>query len=171
MNNEELLNMEYDNNVSYDNKKFDVVLSINNEELAFQKEKGLFRKKLKVVDRIPVKEIKIVRNKAKIKLRRNNLIAYTKNGTCIFYAKSFVEGKKIINAVMNVLYGKGLLMRTADKSLKVAEDASSFFKRAAGVGVVVGGGYAALNKNKKSLVALAKDIKKFGKTIISIIKK
>ena len=79
---------------------------------------------------------------------------------------------------MNVLYGEGLLMRTANRSLNVAEKTTSLFKRATKIGVGFGVAYATFKKNKKTIVSAVKGIKNIGKeavngvkNIINIIKK
>ena len=56
--------------VSFDDRKFNILLTIDNEKLLFQKKKGIFKKKLVTEKEIYIKDIKI--NKDKIGVRYNN---------------------------------------------------------------------------------------------------
>ena len=56
--------------VSFDDRKFNIFLTIDNEKMLFQKKKGLFKKKLVTEKEIFIKDIKI--NKDKIGVRYNN---------------------------------------------------------------------------------------------------
>lgn len=56
--------------VFFDDRKFNILLTIDNEKLLFQKKKGIFKKKLVTEKEIYIKDIKI--NKDKIGVRYNN---------------------------------------------------------------------------------------------------
>ena len=90
-----LTNNLYEGNVSLDKGKLNIILTIDNTKLLFQKKKGLFKKQLVTVKEILIKDIKI--NKGKIGVRYNidDMTILTKSEVFKFTCSSEEEAKKI----------------------------------------------------------------------------
>ena len=98
-----LTNNLYEGNVSLDKGKLNIILTIDNTRLLFQKKKGLFKKQLVTVKEILIKDIKI--NKGKIGVRYNidDMTILTKSEVFKFTCSSEEEAKKIKDVIKKLI--------------------------------------------------------------------
>lgn len=116
----------YEGNVSLDKGKLNIILTIDNTKLLFQKKKGLFKKQLVTVKEILIKDIKI--NKGKIGVRYNidDMTILTKSEVFKFTCSSEEEAKKIkavIKKLIIVPENKKKFKKFAKGAFKVASAA------------------------------------------------
>ena len=121
-----LTNNLYEGNVSLDKGKLNIILTIDNTKLLFQKKKGLFKKQLVIVKEILIKDIKI--NKGKIGVRYNidDMTILTKSEVFKFTCSSEEEAKKIkavIKKLIIVPEKKKKFKKFAKGAFKVASAA------------------------------------------------
>ncbi len=136
-------------NVSFNNSKFDVLLSITETRMIFQKKKGLFKKKYKVVKSIIIDDIKIVDDKVKIDQKKNKIIICTKDDEITFYANSMTEAKVIVEELYKNIFGENFLERTSKKGIHILNVVKNTAKIVGGVAIATVGAYKAIKDNKE----------------------
>ena len=108
----------YEAMISLKNNRYDVLLSINEKHLLFQKKKGFINKRYKVIKDILLKDIKIVNEKVKIEQKKNNIVIYTNDEKVEFKCNNAIEGKLIIEHINKLLLKENFLERTSKKESK-----------------------------------------------------
>ena len=78
--------VRYEGMVSFKKDKFDILLTINENSLLFQK-KGLFNKKYKVVKEIVIKDIKVLKDVALVEYNNGKMTIHTMNDVFEFFVK------------------------------------------------------------------------------------
>ena len=152
-----LTNNLYEGNVSLDKGKLNIILTIDNTKLLFQKKKGLFKKQLVTVKEILIKDIKI--NKGKIGVRYNidDMTILTKSEVFKFTCSSEEEAKKIKAVIKKLII-------VAEKKKKFKKFAKGAFK-IAGAALASGAAVDVVKAIKD------KDIKSVAKAVEKVVDK
>ena len=152
-----LTNNLYEGNVSLDKGKLNIILTIDNTRLLFQKKKGLFKKQLVTVKEILIKDIKI--NKGKIGVRYNidDMTILTKSEVFKFTCSSEEEAKKIKAVIKKLII-------VPEKKKKFKKFAKGAFK-IAGAALVSGAAVDVVKAIKD------KDIKSVAKAVEKVVDK
>lgn len=152
-----LTNNLYEGNVSLDKGKLNIILTIDNTKLLFQKKKGLFKKQLVMVKEILIKDIKI--NKGKIGVRYNidDMTILTKSEVFKFTCSSEEEAKKIKDVIKKLII-------VPEKKKKFKKFAKGAFKVASAA--LVSGAAVDVVKAIKD-----KDIKSVAKAVEKVVDK
>lgn len=152
-----LTNNLYEGNVSLDKGKLNIILTIDNTRLLFQKKKGLFKKQLVTVKEILIKDIKI--NKGKIGVRYNidDMTILTKSEVFKFTCSSEEEAKKIKDVIKKLII-------VPEKKKKFKKFAKGAFKVASAA--LVSGAAVDVVKAIKD-----KDIKSVAKAVEKVVDK
>lgn len=152
-----LTNNLYEGNVSLDKGKLNIILTIDNTKLLFQKKKGLFKKQLVTVKEILIKDIKI--NKGKIGVRYNidDMTILTKSEVFKFTCSSEEEAKKIKAVIKKLII-------VPEKKKKFKKFAKGAFK-IAGAALVSGAAVDVVKAIKD------KDIKSVAKAVEKVVDK
>ena len=92
----------YENNAYYEEIRKDIKLILTDKKIVIEREKGLFKKELKLVEIIPLEDIKIYKGKIQVNRKNNIVVIQTidKNISILFDKdKSACElEREIINA-------------------------------------------------------------------------
>ena len=139
----------YEAMISLKNNRYDVLLSINEKHLLFQKKKGFINKRYKVIKDILLKDIKIVNEKVKIEQKKNNIVIYTNDEKVEFKCNNAIEGKLIIEHINKLLLKENFLERTSKKGIKILNVTKNTAKIVGGVALAVAGTYSAIKENKE----------------------
>ena len=152
-----LTNNLYEGNVSLDKGKLNIIFTIDNTKLLFQKKKGLFKKQLVTVKEILIKDIKI--NKGKIGVRYNidDMTILTKSEVFKFTCSSEEEAKKIKDVIKKLII-------VPEKKKKFKKFAKGAFKVASAA--LVSGAAVDVVKAIKD-----KDIKSVAKAVEKVVDK
>ena len=152
-----LTNNLYEGNVSLDKGKLNIILTIDNTKLLFQKKKGLFKKQLVIVKEILIKDIKI--NKGKIGVRYNidDMTILTKSEVFKFTCSSEEEAKKIKDVIKKLII-------VPEKKKKFKKFAKGAFK-IAGAALASGAAVDVVKAIKD------KDIKSVAKAVEKVVDK
>lgn len=152
-----LTNNLYEGNVSLDKGKLNIILTIDNTKLLFQKKKGLFKKQLVIVKEILIKDIKI--NKGKIGVRYNidDMTILTKSEVFKFTCSSEEEAKKIKAVIKKLII-------VPEKKKKFKKFAKGAFK-IAGAALASGAAVDVVKAIKD------KDIKSVAKAVEKVVDK
>ena len=94
--------VRYEGMVSFKKDKFDVLLTVNENSLLFQK-KGLFNKKYKVVKEIVIKDIKVLKDVALVEYNNGKMTIHTMNDVFEFFVKDEEDANKITNLIRETL--------------------------------------------------------------------
>ena len=94
--------VRYEGMVSFKKDKFDVLLTINENSLLFQKN-GLFNKKYKVVKEIVIKDIKVLKDVALVVYNNGKMTIHTMNDVFEFFVKDEETANKITNLIRETL--------------------------------------------------------------------
>ena len=85
------------------NGKYEVLLTINDNNLIFEKKKGLFNKQYKVFKEIVIKDIKVLKDVALVEYNNGKMTIYTNNEIFKFYLKDLEDATKITNLIRDTL--------------------------------------------------------------------
>ena len=110
--------------VKIDSKK--VKLTLTNKRIIFQKLKGIFIKKLKVIDSILLDDINVYDNIVQVKRKKFNVIVKTSDKNMTLTCIDSNQAKKIVKEIVNLKGGLSLYERSKIK----LEKAMSFVKDA-----------------------------------------
>lgn len=147
--------------ISLKSDTYDILLSLTEKNLLFEKKKGLFHKKYKIVNDILITDIKVVNDKVQIKQSKNKIIIYTRNDEIYFTCESVIEAKKLVEEINKLILGENFLDRTVKKGVKVLNVTKNVAKAVGLVAVATAGAYKAIKANKKVLKETAKTITNF----------
>ena len=145
----------YEVMISLKNNKFDILLSINENHLLFQKKKGIINKKYRIIKDILLKDIKIVNGKVKIEQKKNNIVIYTNNEKVEFKCNNSIEGKLIVEHINKLLLKENFLERTSRKGIKILNITKNTAKIVGGVALAVAGTYSAIKESKDVIKEVA----------------
>lgn len=128
-------NVRYECMVSLKNNgKYDVLLTVNDNNIVFEKKKGLFNKQYKVFKEIVIKDIKVLKDVAMVEYVNGEMTIHTNNEIFKFYLKDEEDVTKITNLIresLDLTFVKAV-MKTGETLMtglkEVAESAKEFVK-------------------------------------------
>lgn len=126
----------YEENLIINNMKKPVKFTLTNKNMLFAKEKGIFTKKLKVYEVIPINNIKTYKGKVQVKQNKNNILIDTFDKKINLTCLSFTDGQKLVNNIIYAKTGKSLLERSSNKfkaTLKKINDSKDIILTIAGI--------------------------------------
>lgn len=107
--NEKLLLQEI---VGLNTKKFKTKLTLTNQKLVFEQEKGLFKKKLELIEIIDLKEIKTNKNKSQTIRKSNQLEIETDNKIITIYFENEQKSKRFQDKLSETMIGNNFKEKT-----------------------------------------------------------
>ncbi len=105
----------YEGTVTVKDYKGALQLTLTSQRLIFEKEKGLFKKELELVDIVPLETVKEYNGSVQIKQKGNTVEVQTteKNITIVF--SGMLEAAKFTKKVVDAATGTTLARRSSDK--------------------------------------------------------
>ena len=94
-------------------------LIITNKKILFLKKKGLFNKKLKPIEIIPLENIKNYKDKIQVKQNKTTVILQTIEKNIEFSCSNKLTAKKVVEEIINAKTGTNILQRGKKKLKKV----------------------------------------------------
>lgn len=92
----------YECMVSFDNKEYNVLLTITDTNMTFEKNSGFINKKFRVVKEIVIKDIKKLKDVVMIEYENERMSIHTVNEIVKIYCKK-EDATKIMKVVKNIL--------------------------------------------------------------------
>lgn len=135
--------------VTLENIKPNVQLTLTNERMIFEQEKGLFHKKLKVMDIISIDDIKIYKEKVQIKQKKKMIMMQTIDKNITFSCMNTFVAAKIMNEIIHLKTGSNLLERgkgKIKKAMNVVNDTKDIVIAIGGIIATIG---AFMHRKKK----------------------
>ncbi len=117
--------------VKIDSKK--VKLTLTNKRMIFQKFKGIFIKKLKVIDSILLDDINVYDNVVQVKRKKFNVIVKTSDKNITLTCIDSNQAKKIVKEIVNLKGGLSLYERSKiklEKAMNFVKDAKEIINSA-----------------------------------------
>lgn len=96
-----------------------IKLTLTEKKLTFEKLKGIFSKKFKVIDIVSIDDIKLYKDKPGIKIKDNTVKINTIKGDYTFICDTQSVAKKLYKELMDVKTGTDAIGRGANKFKKV----------------------------------------------------
>lgn len=145
--------------VKYIGSKFDTKLILTDKRIIFERKKGLFNKKYKIVDEINISDIRLNKNKLLIKNTGSTVVIEANIKIYKFVCGSVIDAKLIIEEIIKIKTGENLLERTSGKVVKMSNVISKTVGAVTGAVASVGLVAVTINKNKKTIMKAVKTIK------------
>lgn len=92
----------YECMVSFDNKEYNVLLTVTDTHMTFEKNSGFINKKFRVVKEVVIKDIKKLKDLVMIEYEDERMSIHTVNEIVKFYCKK-EDATKIMKVVKNIL--------------------------------------------------------------------
>lgn len=149
----------FENFVKYGKIKQKVKLILTNKNLILEKEKGIFKKKMHVIEKIAITKIKIYKNKVQIKQKKNIISMQTFDKNIEFTCENMFEAKKVFEEIINTRTDSNLL----DRSTQKVNNATNIIKGFVGLATAIAAippAITELNKRKKEIISFLKRLKK-----------
>ncbi len=100
--NEKEVKSRYECMVSFDNKEYNVLLTVTDTHMTFEKNSGFINKKFRVVKEVVIKDIKKLKDLVMIEYENDRMSIHTVNEIVKFYCKK-EDATKIMKVVKNIL--------------------------------------------------------------------
>ncbi len=126
----------YEGNVNFQNANKTIKFTLTNKNMLFAKERGLFNKKFKIYEVIPISNIKTYKGNVQVKQKKNNITIETLDKMIDFTCPSAIEGQKIVNDILYAKTGKNIIERSNSKiknTLKKINDSKEIILTIAGI--------------------------------------
>lgn len=109
----------YENNAYYEEIRKDIKLILTDKKIVIEREKGLFKKELKLVEIIPLEDIKIYRDKIQVNRKNNIVVIQTidKNISILFDKDK--SARELEREIINAKSGTSSLDRNKSRFKKV----------------------------------------------------
>ena len=106
----------HESTITSDNYKGVLQFTLTSQRIILEKEKGIFKKEIELLDIISLADIKFYNEEAQIKNKGCNIDIQTKvkNLTLIF--SGLIEAKKVTNKLIDAATGTTLAKRVSDKT-------------------------------------------------------
>lgn len=126
--------------VKVESIKSDIKFTLTSKNIILEKEKGIFKKKLKVIDIISLSSIKVYKDKVQIKQRKSDLIIQTTNKNVIISFSNGIEAKKIEEEIISIITGSNIIERSSSKlkkAINIVSDVKDVVVTASGIVVAI----------------------------------
>lgn len=138
--------------------KSEVRYVLTSKNILFEKEKGILKKSLKVVYKIPLENIKVYKDKIQIIQKKSDILIYAIDKTITISCSNTMEALKIKEKIIEAKTGHSKFKRGINKVAKVIADNPEVVTACVTVGVAIatqGKG----NVVKKGVAAASKALK------------
>lgn len=132
--------------------KSEVKFTLTSKKMVFEKEEGIFKRKLKVIDIIPLINIKVYKECSQIldeSEKKINILVQTNDKNITLSCSNAFEANKIVEEMINIKIGSNILERSLSKlkeAVTAVNDTKDVVVEAAGIAVSA---YQLLNRRKK----------------------
>lgn len=132
--------------------KSEVKFTLTSKKMIFEKEEGIFKRKLKVIDIIPLINIKVYKECSQIldeSEKKINILVQTNDKNITLSCSNAFEANKIVEEMINIKIGSNILERSLSKlkeAVTAVNDTKDVVVEAAGIAVSA---YQLLNRRKK----------------------
>lgn len=153
MSNYQLKNDEvilFEGQVTYKEIKSEVKFILTNKKMVIEKEKGLFKKKFKLIDTILLDDIKIFKNDVQVKNNKEEVLIQTIEKNITFICSDISEAKKIVGEIIDIKTDSNSYERGKNKvkkTLSVINDGMEILEKASPIIMAIAGYF--INKKKK----------------------
>lgn len=105
----------YEEFVNSNEFKGHLKLTLTSQKIIFEKEKGLFKKELELVDIIFLENIKFYNDKVQVKQKGSNVIIQTTNKNITISFSDILKARKFVNNVIDTITGTTIAKRGSNK--------------------------------------------------------
>lgn len=105
----------YEGKVGYNKNYINIDFKLTSKKMIFEKEKGIFKKSMELIDIVKLEEIKIYNGTVQVKQKLNELQIQTFNKNFSIYASGVIEGGKIITKIVDTITETTFTKRSAKK--------------------------------------------------------
>ena len=112
--------------ILYTKKNIKSNIVVTNKKIVIEKESGLFKKKKRVVDIIPLTDVKTYNDSVKIKNEKETVYLQTITRNISFSCSSVKNAKKVCEKIITARTGKNFYIRNKaklKKGIKIAKEA------------------------------------------------
>ena len=139
-----------------------VKLALTSQNMLFEKEKGIFKKKMCVMENIPINKIKIYKGKVQIKQKKSTLIIQTVDKNIEFTLDNILEAKQVVEKIINVRTDTNFW----DRTIVITDNLTKIIKSFIGLTTAIVAAPAAVKELNKRKGEIAKAFKNFIKIVI-----
>lgn len=104
-------NIVYKNDIGRHSVKF----TLTSKKMIFEKEKGVLKKQIEIVDIIPLQEVKIYKGEVQAKQNSSEINIQTINKNITLYFSGMFEARKVNSKIINTVSGTSMAERGAEK--------------------------------------------------------
>lgn len=97
------------------NYKGTLQLTLTSQKIIFEKEKGLFKKELELIDIISLETVKVYNDTAQIKQKGNTVYVQTVDKNIFIVFSSMLEARKFTGKIVDAVTGTTLARCSSDK--------------------------------------------------------
>ncbi len=131
MNNYQLENDEsilFVGKVTVEEFKSEVKFTLTSKKMIFEKEKGIFKKKLKTIEIIPLTNIKVYKEDVQVKQNKANVMIQTIAKNITLSCSNISEAKNIAEEIINIKTGSNKFNRKSKKAKKIVKGIGNVVK-------------------------------------------
>ena len=126
----------FEGQVTVKDLKTKVNFTLTSKKIVFEKEKGIFKKKLKAIDIIPLVNIKVYKESVQIKRRKSNITIQTIDRNISLSCSNTFEAKVIVEEIIKIKTGYNIFKRSSNKLKKAINVANDVKNVAVGVAAI-----------------------------------
>ena len=136
-----------------------VKFTLTSKNMIFEKEKGIFKKKMCVIENIPIDKIKIYKDKVQIKQKKSTIFIQTTEKNIKFTFDNVFDAKQVVEEIINIRTDSNFLDRTTEKVNYATKIIKSFVGLATAVAAIPIA-VKELDERKEEIVNFFKSFKK-----------
>ena len=128
--------------ITSDNYKGFLQFTLTSHRIILEKEKGLFKKEIELVNSLPLTDIKFYNEEVQIKNKGTTIEIQAKNQTLTLIFSGILEAKKVTTKLIDATTGTTLAKRVSDKAkaaFNIADETLGFDTRETLKGVLENG--------------------------------
>lgn len=114
--------------------KSEVKFTLTSKNMIFEKKKGIFKRKTKVIDLIPLTDVKVYKEDVQVKQNKANVMIQTIGKNINLSCSNVSEAKNIAEEIINIKTNSNKFDRNSKKVTKIVKNVGNVVK---GVGEVV----------------------------------
>lgn len=118
----------FEGKVTVEEFKSEVKFTLTSKKMIFEKEKGIFKRKLKVIDMIPLTNIKVYKEDVQVKQNKSNVMIQTIDKNITLFCSNMSEAKNIAEQIINIKTGSNKFNRNSKKATKIVKDVGNVAK-------------------------------------------
>ena len=132
----------HESTITSDNYKGFLKFTLTSQRIVLEKEKGIFKKELELLDIIPLADIKLYNDDAQIKNKGCSIDVQTQSKNLSLIFTGMIEAKKVTNKLIDATTGTTLAKRVSEKTkaaFDMVDETLGFDTRGALKGVLENG--------------------------------